>query len=102
MTVKFPYLALPLFVLLASCGGNAPADDERSASGEVLEGTISDEMLPLDRLRSEPPPANPRASAESRAASGGEASSEADEAQEATNEASGADAPGEAADTADE
>ena len=55
MTVKFSYLALPLLVLLAGCGGDAPADDGRAASGEVLEGSISDDMLPLDRLRSEPP-----------------------------------------------
>lgn len=40
---------------LAACGGDAPADDGRSATGEVLEGTISDAMLPTDRVRSEAP-----------------------------------------------
>ena len=34
------------------------AVDESNVSGEVLEGTISDDMLPLDQLRSTPPPAD--------------------------------------------
>ena len=41
--------------LLAACGDEPAEDEERSASGEVLEGTISDAMLPLDLLQSEPP-----------------------------------------------
>jgi hypothetical protein len=46
--------ALPL-ALLAACDQGAPSDDSRSASGEVLEGTISDAMLPLDTVRSQAP-----------------------------------------------
>ena len=46
-------LLLPL-VLLAGCHKTAK-NDERSASGEVLQGTISDSMLPLDKLKSQPP-----------------------------------------------
>jgi len=46
-------LLLPL-ALLAGCNKSAK-NDERSASGEVLQGTISDSMLPLDKLKSEPP-----------------------------------------------
>ena len=60
MTFRFallaPTLALPL--LLAACGDDpAPAVDEdgREASGEVLEGTISDDMIPLGEVRSQPP-----------------------------------------------
>ena len=34
------------------------AIDESNVSGEVLEGTISDDMIPLDELRSTPPPAD--------------------------------------------
>ncbi|MEN7538661.1 hypothetical protein [Aurantiacibacter flavus] len=34
------------------------AIDESNVSGEVLEGTISDDMLPLDELRSAAPPAD--------------------------------------------
>ncbi|RPF71915.1 hypothetical protein [Aurantiacibacter spongiae] len=48
---------LPL-AALAACGDDAaPVEDSdgATASGEILEGTISDAMLPVDRLRSEPP-----------------------------------------------
>jgi len=41
--------------LLAACGDNDSPDDGRSATGEVLEGTISDAMLPLATVRSQPP-----------------------------------------------
>jgi len=74
MTVKRPFLALPVLALLAGCGGDAPAgDDSRAASGEVLEGTISDAMLPVDRVRSEPPLEDPEAHARVRSAADGAA-----------------------------
>ena len=43
--------------LLAACGSEPPASegDGETAAGEVLEGTISDAMIPLDQLRSQPP-----------------------------------------------
>lgn len=45
--------------LLVACQDEVPAettdDAERTAAGEVLGGTISDDMLPLDRLRSRSP-----------------------------------------------
>jgi hypothetical protein len=69
--VKRLILALPALALLAACGGEAPADDSRSASGEVLEGTISDTMLPVDRVRSEPPLEDPEAFAKARSATDG-------------------------------
>jgi len=53
--------ALGMAVLLAACGGGEPAADEGQPSGEVLEGTISDAMLPLDTVRSQPPLAEPEA-----------------------------------------
>lgn len=49
---------LPAALLLASCGSEDAErvdDGEAEASGEVLEGTISDEMLPLDEVRSQAP-----------------------------------------------
>ena len=49
--------ALMLPMLLAACSQEpAPAQDNgRAAAGEVLEGSISDEMIAYDRLRSQPP-----------------------------------------------
>lgn len=46
--------ALALVLALAACGsdGPSPDSDSRQAEGEVLEGSISDDMIPLDQLRS--------------------------------------------------
>jgi len=57
-----PLLAAPL-LFLAACD-EAPAEQEDSATGgkaagEVLGGTISDEMIPLGQLTSTSPPAEP-------------------------------------------
>ena len=60
--VKILALAAPAAFLLAGCNGDAeaPADTgEAEESGEVLEGSISDEMLPLDQVRSQAPQADP-------------------------------------------
>ena len=51
-------LPVALALALAACGDEpeeAAGEDGRSAPGEGLEGSISDEMLPYDRLRSQPP-----------------------------------------------
>jgi len=83
MTVKRLLLTLPAFALLAACGGDAPAgDDSRAASGEVLEGTISDAMLPVDSVRSEPPLEDPEAFAKARSAADGTAATGAPEGEE--------------------
>jgi hypothetical protein len=66
MTVKRLLLALPVLALLAACGSKTSGNDSRAASGEVLEGTISDEMVPVDRVRSEPPLEDPEAFAKAR------------------------------------
>ena len=42
-------------ILLAACGGGDADNDQRTASGQVLEGSISDSMLPLETVRSQPP-----------------------------------------------
>lgn len=85
--------------LLAACG-DEPADDGdgRSASGEVLEGTISDAMLPLDQLQSEPPLLQP----ERAPAAGGEAAGEPGEAGDAADESAEAEAEEPEADEAPE
>jgi hypothetical protein len=61
MTDKRPILILLPLALLAACKDEVADDSGRSASGEVLEGTISDAMLPVDRVTSEPPLEDPEA-----------------------------------------
>lgn len=69
MIHRLPAALIPL-ALLAGCGEEPVAEptdnDGRAAEGEVLSGTISDAMLPLDTVRSQAP----RAVAESGTASG--------------------------------
>ena len=52
-------LTAPLVLLLASCGDDAAvpetSNDAREASGEILEGSVSDAMLPLAETRSQAP-----------------------------------------------
>ena len=48
-------------LMVSACGGDTPpeeteAEAERNAKGEVIGGTISDAMIPLDQLRSQSPP----------------------------------------------
>lgn len=72
-----------LVLALAACGGDpSPSADGGSASGEVLERSISDAMLPLDTVQSQSPPLEkpPSASASSE-------TSAADEPAEGTEEA---------------
>lgn len=85
MTLR-PLLTIASLLALAACtGGNSPREEggEGEAEGEVLGGSISDEMLPLDSLQSQSPPlkASPSAS--------GDANEEAVEGEEgaATNPA---------------
>lgn len=50
-------LLVPLAVLTACDKAQAPAaPPDKRAEGEVLGGTISDAMIPLDQLRSQSPP----------------------------------------------
>jgi len=98
MIAKRLVFLIPL-ALLAACTDNAPSNDSRSASGEVLDGTISDAMLPIDTVQSEPPLADPEAfaKAQSEAAEGepaveGEVEAAEGEAVEAPTEAPAAEA----------
>ena len=56
-----------LAAALAACNGETA--EEGQAAGQVLEGTISDQMLPVDQVRSEAPLADPTAAR--RASTGG-------------------------------
>lgn len=93
MIDKRHFFALPAAALLAACGGDA-TDSTVAAPGEVLDGTISDAMLPLDRVRSEAPLEDPdafaAAQAGARPASGTPAASDpADEADTASDAGAG-------------
>jgi hypothetical protein len=77
-----------LAILVPACNGDAAEEGE--VTGEVLDGTISDEMLPLDQVRSEAPLADPTGA---RDGSGAAASDAADADQPAQTEAEPADEP---------
>ncbi|MBV7259127.1 hypothetical protein [Erythrobacter crassostreae] len=69
-------LILATVALLAACGDDEPVPDAATeeggeATGEVLGGTISDDMIPLDQLTSTSPPAEPTASSDGGGASSG-------------------------------
>ena len=81
MNPRFALLVLPV-LLLAACK-QKPDDDDRTASGKVLEGTISDGMLPLDEVTSQPPLLAPEA-----ASKPGADASDAVEGEEADDAAS--------------
>ena len=53
MKIRHALLVLPALLLVAC--GTKKSDDERKATGEVLQGTISDSQLPLERVSSQPP-----------------------------------------------
>jgi len=66
--VKLRYLMAIVMApaLLAGCGGGSD-DDDRTASGQILEGSASDAMIPLERATSQPPLARDRAVADGEA-----------------------------------
>ena len=83
--------ALPLVLLLAACGGDGGngGEERGTAAGEVLGGSITDDMLPLDTVTSESPPM--RETGESTSAASGErrsagASASASEAADSPEE----------------
>ena len=87
--------ALPL--ALAACQGEKKPAEARTAQGEILDGSASDAMLPLDTVRSQPPLA-PEATASARPGKEGAHGDASSEAGEAASEA--AEAPAAAAATA--
>jgi hypothetical protein len=89
MTARPPgrLIALPLFALLALPGCKREAAPDAGTANQVLPGSASDAMLPVDRLTSQPP-LDPRADRGSVAASADKGS-----ATEAAAEAAPAAAP---------
>lgn len=60
--MKFRPVCAVTLLLLAACGSDSsPGQGAGEAAGEVMEGTISDAMLPIDQTRSQPPLAEPAA-----------------------------------------
>jgi hypothetical protein len=56
--MRLPFRLLCLGVLplaLAACKGEKKPAESRTAEGEILPGSASDAMLPLDTVRSQPP-----------------------------------------------
>ena len=53
MRHAFPLLSLAL--MLAACGGAKKDEGAGTAAGEILPGSVSDAMLPLDTVRSQAP-----------------------------------------------
>lgn len=76
-------LAAALALALAGCGSHNDKAPSDAAGGEVLKGTINDDMLPYDTVRSQPPLAAPSGTASpSDAKSAAPASQASDEAAE--------------------
>ncbi len=86
-----------LAVLLAACDGGADSGaDGGTAEGEVLGGTISDEMLPLDTVRSQSPPLRTEPTGGAAGEDAAEATDEAPDAQAGEGDEADADADAEA------
>lgn len=81
-------LALGPLALIAACDDEPTVeqqtDDERSARGEVLGGTISDDMLPLDTRRSQSPSLTKSDDPESGQSEGSDGAASAEEPAETT------------------
>ena len=54
MTSDLRYVCCALLLALAACGGDK-SNSQGTAGGEVLPGSASDAMLPVDRIKSQPP-----------------------------------------------
>ena len=98
----FSACSLSLALLLVACGSepDVPREtgDAAEAEGEVLGGSISDEMIPLGALKSQSPPLK-----EAPKASGGsETSGDTDESAETAEEQAEAADAAPAEDTAEE
>lgn len=71
-------LALALLVALPGCSGEKKQPVKGMAAGEVLQGSVSDAMLPIDQVRSQAPLA-PRTEGDGSKRGGGDAGDKADD-----------------------
>lgn len=83
MSTRLSIIIAALLTLVACSGGNVPREEGGAgeAEGEVLGGSISDEMLPLDSLKSQSPPlkVSPTSTSDSETADESEEAAEAPE-----------------------
>ena len=96
--MKVPFSAL-LVLTLSACNGDAQNASSATAQGEVLPGSVSDAMIPLDQVKSQAPLAPKVESADKKAAMG---TAKAKAAADAPGAASPAEEPAEAAQAAAE
>ncbi|RZV33793.1 MAG: hypothetical protein EX262_06120 [Sphingomonadaceae bacterium] len=86
-------------LMLAGCDGGSekvdPTEEGAGAQGEILGGTISDAMIPVEELRSSSPPAG-------QGSNTGSPQDDDGEAQSSTSDTSAQDADASAADAEDE
>lgn len=55
-------MAAPIVLALSACNDKAKPDGARNAEGKVLQGSISDDMIAFDQLRSQGQQQEPEAS----------------------------------------
>jgi hypothetical protein len=53
--MRMPIIPVLLALSLGGCGSNAPQPSGGTAQGEVLPGSASDAMIPLDQVKSQAP-----------------------------------------------
>jgi hypothetical protein len=92
--------AVALLVALAGCGDAKKTNEHATAGGQVLEASVSDAMLPVDRVRSQPPLA-PKGDEEGQTGKRERGAGKGGNRAEATGE-TGASAPAEAAPAAND
>jgi len=80
-------LLAPLLLALTGCGLGDDSSGKDAAAGQVLPGTISDAMVPLDTVRSQPPLAPPPGQAKPAGDASDAADAEGDPADAAAGDA---------------
>ncbi len=75
-----------LSLALAACQGEKKPAEATTAQGEILQGSASDAMLPLDTVRSQPPLA-PEATESGKPGKGGKHGEAVTDASEAASDA---------------
>lgn len=87
--MSLPRLAFTAFgaLALSACGSSQDsAANGKAENSRILEGSVSDEMIPFEKLRSEPPPAK-IVDGEGKGGTGGPGGSSAGSASRPSSEA---------------